>query len=81
MFVALIFHYIKCHFLFLKSLQEWDEKVREWKEKIENAVLNANPSHIIKHNMDNISSFKETRWYKECDNRPKTPDLIELSKG
>ena len=62
-------------FLFLKSLQEWDEKVREWKEKIEKAVLNANPSHIIKHNMDNISSFKETRWYKECNNR-QTSKLI-----
>ena len=68
-------------FLFLKSLQEWDERVREWKEKIENAILNANPTHIIKHNMDTINSFKETKWYKDCDNRPKTPDLIEISKG
>ena len=60
------------------SLEVWDQSVREWKNKVQDAVLYSDPEAGLKSILKSVNAFKDTHWYKNCPKRPQTPDFRQI---
>ena len=57
------------------SLEEWKQVFSDWKAKFQEALSNVDAKVPVKDFMKPVNAFKETMWYKNCKDRPKTPEL------
>ena len=69
--------------LYIFSLEEWAQYFNQWKANIQKMLMyvdpkgNVDPKGRLKHYTETVKAFKETMWYQNCKERPKTPDLIK----
>ena len=59
----------------IKTLEEWAQYFNQWKANIQEMLMNVDPKGRLKHYTETVNAFKETLWYQNCKERPKTPDL------
>ena len=65
------------------SLEEWQQIFSGWKAKFQEALNNVDTKNVdpkgsakpFSHFMRPVYAFKETMWYKNCKDRPKTPEM------